>query len=231
MRNLCFTERPLQFSEIAHKSFGSLFSLSPLFLFSLASPSFFFHRRRSFSPTSLPLLHAAAGRASELRPYGIGRQPRRAGAGGGRAARGARGAGWRFRLRDRWRAGGAQEQRGSARARKRSARAARWHGAALEAWALRIQAEAAHTRQSGGGSGAGARSGAGLKRYTGERQRLQAAGSAGPGSRKERADGVRQAARGSETVQGGSGGVELGLAAGGARAAQARTRERARVEQ
>jgi hypothetical protein len=97
--------------------------------------------------------------------------------------------------------------------------------------------------QSGGGSAAGARSGAGLKRCAGERQRLQAAGSAGAGGRRERADGVRSArtacgarvggveARGSEPAQGGSGCAELGLAAGDARAAQARARKRARVEQ
>jgi hypothetical protein len=54
MRKLCFTERSLQFSKIAHKSLGSSDSLSSLFFFSLclisslASP-FFSHGRRSLS--------------------------------------------------------------------------------------------------------------------------------------------------------------------------------------
>jgi hypothetical protein len=54
MRKLCFTERSLQFSKIAHKSLGSSNSLSSLFFFSLclisslASP-FFSHGRRSLS--------------------------------------------------------------------------------------------------------------------------------------------------------------------------------------
>jgi hypothetical protein len=39
MRNLCFTDRSLQFSEFTQKSLGSSFSLPPLFFFSL--PFFF----------------------------------------------------------------------------------------------------------------------------------------------------------------------------------------------
>jgi hypothetical protein len=36
MGNLCFTERSLQFSKIAHKSLGNSIPLSPMFFFSLA---------------------------------------------------------------------------------------------------------------------------------------------------------------------------------------------------
>jgi hypothetical protein len=37
MRNLCFTDRSLQFFNFTHKSLGSSISLSPLFFFSLCS--------------------------------------------------------------------------------------------------------------------------------------------------------------------------------------------------
>jgi hypothetical protein len=63
MRNLCFTDRSLQFSEIAHKSLGSSISLLPLFFLSLPvilSRAISFPRAaplpRRFSFASLPLL-------------------------------------------------------------------------------------------------------------------------------------------------------------------------------
>jgi hypothetical protein len=56
MRNLCFIVRPLQFSEIAHKSLKKSIPPSPLFLFSQASLFFFLsHRQRLHpNPFSLP---------------------------------------------------------------------------------------------------------------------------------------------------------------------------------
>jgi hypothetical protein len=115
MRNLCFTERSLQFSEFTHKSLGSSFSLPSLFFLSM--PFFFPHRRRlhpspSFLPSSLlcsdPGTRARAGmRGARAAPE----RARRVGGCGSRAE--ARGAGERA-LRGRAarvaRAGAARQQ-------------------------------------------------------------------------------------------------------------------------
>jgi hypothetical protein len=106
MRNLCFTVRPLQFSEIAHKSLGKSVHPSPLF-----SSLWCFHpvsHRRHIFPCLHPYLHSG----SPLSP------PRAQGAGGrsgssccaaarvlaaARLAQGRRRAGHRRTARRGWR--------------------------------------------------------------------------------------------------------------------------------
>jgi hypothetical protein len=77
MRNLCFTERSLQFSIFTHKSLANLFSPSPLFFFSLVLPY------PLPTPSSLSGLHPGSS------PPSLSSMPQQAGltSGGGRAAR------------------------------------------------------------------------------------------------------------------------------------------------
>jgi hypothetical protein len=92
MRKLCFTERPLEFSKIAHKSLESSNSLSSLFFFSLclisslASP-FFSHGQRSLSffPPSVRLQDRR--RPGGFLPSRVQRQSGSAGARGRRRER------------------------------------------------------------------------------------------------------------------------------------------------
>jgi hypothetical protein len=163
MENLCFTEKPLQFSEIVHKSLGSLFSLPPLFLSSWRLCLCFFYRRQQHPSASfLPLsLCSAPSRARQLR-LGSARCRRRA----GERARAAAGAGARAvrewlrrageprteRTRASWRAGASGRRRaGCGRAGARGSGGARMRSAGALACGSRGSGRSGGCERAGAG--------------------------------------------------------------------------------
>jgi hypothetical protein len=192
MGNLCFTERSLQFSKIAHKSLGSLFSLSPLFLSSRRLFLCFFHQRQQHPSASfLPLsLCSAPGGCRSARRRAQGRGWRR----GSVQAREQRERG-QAQARRRWRsrhvrcgvAQVAQAQRersgrGAARLACWSERLGRcgdpWQAAPSGRHRRAAVARASARRWSGGRAG---------RRASGSRRGRASPGGAGSGGSSERA--------------------------------------------
>jgi hypothetical protein len=173
MGNLCFTERSLQFSKFMHKSLGSLFSFSPLFLFSLASPSFLLPLAAA-SPSLLPptlsprpllfLLHGRLGWRGSCGSCWLGRsgasaeQPRRRKRGRLQAVR-AMGA-WLGRAQGDGRAGAARPR---ARGRRAGAAAAGGRGSGVSGAGVRHGRVSAARADTGMTARCGKRAGGALQ--------------------------------------------------------------------
>jgi hypothetical protein len=183
MKNLCFTERPLQFSEIAHKSLGNSIPSSALFFFSLVLP----YPLPAASPLHLLSILISIPVSPSLFPlHGHRRRPKR----WWRAA--AAGGGSRRRRRPEW-SGSAGEQSAGACARLgRPQRALGERCGRLKRG--RILAASEHGRRRSGSAGACAGAGrpehrrAGA-RWSGERAGgalvwARSSGGAGAGARK-----------------------------------------------